>query len=75
VLSVTAAFTLLMAIVFGWYATRSITGPLATLDKGAKALGSVTFSTRSKSKVKTSWPDWERRSTMPRGRFVNYTTN
>jgi len=43
VLSVTAAFTLLMAIVFGWYATRSITGPLATLDKGAKALGSGDF--------------------------------
>ncbi len=39
----TAAFTLLMAIVFGWYATRSITGPLATLDKGAKALGSGDF--------------------------------
>jgi PAS domain S-box-containing protein len=32
-----------MAIVFGWYATRSITGPLATLDKGAKALGSGDF--------------------------------
>jgi PAS domain S-box-containing protein len=43
VLSVTAAFTLLMTIVFGWYATRSITGPLATLDKGAKALGSGDF--------------------------------
>jgi len=43
VLSVTAAFTLLMAIVFGWYATRSITVPLATLDKGAKALGSGDF--------------------------------
>jgi PAS domain S-box-containing protein len=43
VLSMTAAFTLLMAIVFGWYATRSITGPLATLDKGAKALGSGDF--------------------------------
>jgi PAS domain S-box-containing protein len=43
VLSVTAAFALLMAIVFGWYATRSITGPLATLDKGAKALGSGDF--------------------------------
>jgi len=43
VLSVTAAFTLLMAIVFGWYATRSITGPLATLDKAQKALGSGDF--------------------------------
>ena len=43
VLSVTAVFTLLLAIVFGWYATRSITGPLATLDKGAKALGSGDF--------------------------------
>jgi len=43
VLSLTAAFTLLMAMVFGWYATRSITGPLATLDKGAKALGSGDF--------------------------------
>jgi PAS domain S-box-containing protein len=43
VLSLTAAFTLLMAIVFGWYATRSITGPLASLDKGAKALGSGDF--------------------------------
>jgi PAS domain S-box-containing protein len=43
VLSVTAAFTLLMVIVFGWHATRSITGPLATLDKGAKALGSGDF--------------------------------
>jgi PAS domain S-box-containing protein len=43
VLSVTAAFTLFMAIVFGWYATRSITIPLATLDKGAKALGRGDF--------------------------------
>jgi PAS domain S-box-containing protein len=43
VLSVTAALSLLMAIVFGWYATRSITGPLASLDKGAKALGSGDF--------------------------------
>jgi PAS domain S-box-containing protein len=33
----------IMAIVFGWYATRSITGPLASLDKGAKALGSGDF--------------------------------
>jgi PAS domain S-box-containing protein len=43
VLSVTAALSLLMAIVFGWYATRSITGPLTSLDKGAKALGSGDF--------------------------------
>jgi PAS domain S-box-containing protein len=43
VLSVTAALSLLMAIVFGWYATRSITGPLASLDKGAKALGAGDF--------------------------------
>jgi PAS domain S-box-containing protein len=43
VLSLTSVFTLLMAIMFGWYATRSITGPLATLDKGAKALASGNF--------------------------------
>jgi PAS domain S-box-containing protein len=43
VLSMTAAFTLLMAIVLGWYATRSITGPLAALDQGAKALASGDF--------------------------------
>jgi PAS domain S-box-containing protein len=43
VLSITAAFTLLMAIVLGWYATRSITGPLAALDQGAKALASGDF--------------------------------
>lgn len=43
VLSLTAAFTLLMAIVLGWFATRSITGPLAALDEGAKALASGDF--------------------------------
>jgi PAS domain S-box-containing protein len=43
VLSVTATFTLLMAIVLGWYATRSITEPLSELDEGAKALGSGDF--------------------------------
>jgi PAS domain S-box-containing protein len=43
VLSLTAALSLVMAIVFGWYATRSITGPLASLDKGAKALGGGDF--------------------------------
>jgi PAS domain S-box-containing protein len=43
VLSITAAFTLLMAIVLGWYATRSITGPLAALDQGAKALANGDF--------------------------------
>jgi PAS domain S-box-containing protein len=43
VLSITAAFTLLMAIVLGLYATRSITGPLAALDQGAQALASGDF--------------------------------
>jgi PAS domain S-box-containing protein len=43
VLSVTAIFTLLMAVVLGWYATRSITGPLAALDAGAKALARGDF--------------------------------
>jgi PAS domain S-box-containing protein len=43
VLAVTAAFTLLMAVALGWYATRSITGPLAALDAGAQALGRGDF--------------------------------
>jgi PAS domain S-box-containing protein len=43
VLSLTAAFTLLMAVALGWYATRSITGPLAALDAGAQALGRGDF--------------------------------
>ena len=43
VLSLTAAFTLLLAVALGWYATRSITGPLAALDAGAQALGRGDF--------------------------------
>jgi PAS domain S-box-containing protein len=43
VLSLTAAFTLLLAAVLGWYATRSIIGPLAALDAGAQALGRGDF--------------------------------
>jgi PAS domain S-box-containing protein len=43
VLSLTAVFTLLMAVTLGWYATRSITGPLAALDAGAQALGRGDF--------------------------------
>jgi PAS domain S-box-containing protein len=43
VLSLTAAFTLLMAVALGWYATRSITVPLAALDGGAQALGRGDF--------------------------------
>jgi PAS domain S-box-containing protein len=43
VLSLTAAFTVLMAALLGWYATRSITGPLAALDAGALALGRGDF--------------------------------
>ena len=36
VLSVTAALSLLMAIVFGWYATRSITGATCKPGQGRK---------------------------------------
>jgi PAS domain S-box-containing protein len=43
VLSATAALTLLIAIVLGWRATRSITGPLSALDRVAKALGGGDF--------------------------------
>jgi PAS domain S-box-containing protein len=43
VLSVTAILTLLLAVLLGWYATRSITGPLTALDAGAKALARGDF--------------------------------
>jgi PAS domain S-box-containing protein len=43
VLSVTAIFTLMAAVALGWFATRSITGPLAALDSGAQALARGDF--------------------------------
>src|SRR5258708_1523860 len=43
VLPVTALLTLLMAVMLGWQATRSITGPLAQLDAGAQALARGVF--------------------------------
>lgn len=43
VLSVTAIFTLMTAVALGWFATRSITGPLAALDSGAQALARGDF--------------------------------
>jgi PAS domain S-box-containing protein len=43
VLSLTAMLTFLVAVTLGWYATRSITGPLAALDVGAQALARGDF--------------------------------
>jgi PAS domain S-box-containing protein len=43
VLPLTAVLTLLMAIGLGWYATRSITGPLSGLEAGAQALAHGEF--------------------------------
>ncbi len=46
VLPVTALLTLLMAMMLGWHATRSITGPLSQLDAGAQALARGEFQHR-----------------------------
>jgi PAS domain S-box-containing protein len=46
VLPVTALLTLLIAIMLGWHATRSITGPLSQLDAGAQALARGEFQHR-----------------------------
>ncbi len=43
VLSVAALLTLLVAVALGWYATRSITGPLSQLEAGARALARGDF--------------------------------
>lgn len=43
ILSITAMLTFLVAVILGWYATRSITGPLAALDAGAQALARGDF--------------------------------
>jgi len=43
ILSITAMLTFLVAVALGWYATRSITGPLAALDVGAQALARGDF--------------------------------
>jgi PAS domain S-box-containing protein len=40
---ITAMLTFLVAVTLGWYATRSITGPLAALDAGAMALARGDF--------------------------------
>jgi PAS domain S-box-containing protein len=43
ILPTTAVLTLLMAIALGWYATRSITGPLSALEAAARALARGEF--------------------------------
>jgi nitrogen fixation/metabolism regulation signal transduction histidine kinase len=43
ILPTTGVLTLLMAIALGWYATRSITGPLSALEAGAQALARGEF--------------------------------
>ena len=43
VVSTAAMLTFLVAVTLGWYATRSIIGPLAALDTGAQALARGDF--------------------------------
>ena len=43
VLPATALMTMLLAVVLGWHATRSITGPLSELYSGAQALAHGQF--------------------------------
>jgi methyl-accepting chemotaxis protein len=41
-----ASLTLLVAVVLGWYVTRSITDPLSELEAGARALAQGDFGHR-----------------------------
>jgi PAS domain S-box-containing protein len=46
ILPMAALLTLLVAVVLGWYVTRSITDPLSELEAGARALAQGDFSHR-----------------------------